>query len=54
MKKCQYFPGGFNGGSSSEFLKMSKIISNNIDIDYSNGIMTPWHDQSHMNRIFYR
>jgi histo-blood group ABO system transferase len=48
----QYFAGGFNGGSSYEYLKMSKKISNNIDIDYSNGIIAVWHDESHMNRYF--
>lgn len=51
-EKMQYFAGGFNGGSSVEYLKMSKIISNNIDIDYSNGIIAVWHDESHMNRYF--
>jgi len=51
-EEMQYFAGGFNGGSSVEFLKMSKIISRNIDIDYSNGIIAVWHDESHMNRYF--
>lgn len=48
----QYFAGGFNGGKSEEFLKMSYKLSNNIDIDYSNGIIAIWHDESHMNRYF--
>ena len=48
----EYFAGGFNGGSSEEYLKMSKHISNNIDIDYSSGIIAVWHDESHMNRYF--
>lgn len=48
----QYFAGGFNGGTSEEYLKMSKTISENIDIDYSNGIIAIWHDESHMNRYF--
>jgi histo-blood group ABO system transferase len=48
----QYFAGGFNGGKSEEFLKMSNKLSNNIDIDYSNGIIALWHDESHMNRYF--
>lgn len=48
----QYFAGGFNGGSSLEYLKMAKHISNNIDIDYSNGIIALWHDESHLNRYF--
>lgn len=47
-----YFAGGFNGGSSTEYLKMAKQISNNIDIDYSNGLIAVWHDESHMNRYF--
>ena len=51
-EEMQYFAGGFNGGSSEEYLKMSKTISNNIDIDYSNGIIAIWHDESHMNRYF--
>jgi histo-blood group ABO system transferase len=48
----QYFAGGFNGGASTEYLKMAKQISNNIDIDYSNGLIAVWHDESHMNRYF--
>lgn len=51
-EEMQYFAGGFNGGSSIEYLKMAKTISNNIDIDYSNGIIAVWHDESHMNRYF--
>lgn len=48
----QYFAGGFNGGSSTEYLKMASQISNNINIDYSKGIIAVWHDESHMNRYF--
>lgn len=51
-EKMQYFAGGFNGGSSIEYLKMSKILSKNIDTDYSRGIIAIWHDESHMNRYF--
>ena len=51
-EEMQYFAGGFNGGKSKEFLEMSKILSNNIDIDYANGIIAIWHDESHMNRYF--
>lgn len=51
-EEMQYFAGGFNGGTSTEFLKMSNIISKNIDIDYSKGIIAIWHDESHMNRYF--
>lgn len=51
-EEMQYFAGGFNGGSSKEFLKMSELISENINKDYSNGIIAIWHDESHMNRYF--
>jgi histo-blood group ABO system transferase len=48
----QYFAGGFNGGTSEEYLKMSEVISNNIDLDLSRDIIAVWHDESHMNRYF--
>jgi len=47
-----YFAGGFNGGSSSEFLRMSERIYNNVNIDKANGIIAKWHDESHLNRWF--
>ncbi len=50
--EMQYFAGGFNGGSSNEYLKMAKILSRNIQIDYNNGIIAEWHDESHMNKYF--
>jgi len=49
-ENMQYFAGGFNGGNSKEFLKMSETLSNNIDNDYSRGIIAIWHDESHLNR----
>lgn len=45
-----YFCGGFNGGSSKNFLLMSEIIKSKIDIDLKNGIVAEWHDESHLNR----
>ena len=51
-EEMQYFAGGFNGGSSVEYLKMSNHISNNIDIDYSRDLIAIWHDESHLNRYF--
>lgn len=48
----QYFAGGFNGGTSAQFLKMSETLSKNIDIDLANGVIARWHDESHMNRYF--
>lgn len=49
-----YYAGGFNGGKTNEFLKMSEIISNNIDIDLKkHNIIAEWHDESHMNKYFF-
>jgi histo-blood group ABO system transferase len=48
----QYFAGGFNGGSSTEYLKMANTISTNIRKDIDNKIIAVWHDESHMNRYF--
>ena len=48
----QYFAGGFNGGSSTEYLKMSQIIATNIDSDLNKGLIAVWHDESHLNRYF--
>jgi histo-blood group ABO system transferase len=47
-----YFAGGFNGGSSIEFLKMCDKISTNIEKDLQNGYIAIWHDESHLNRYF--
>lgn len=51
-EKMEYFAGGFNGGNSIEYIKMSKVISQNIDDDFKKGIIAIWHDESHMNRYF--
>lgn len=45
-----YFAGGFNGGSSNSYLKMSNVIKTNVDIDEKNNIIAIWHDESHLNR----
>ena len=45
-----YKCGGFNGGTSKEFLQMSQILSQNIIEDYKNDIIAEWHDESHFNR----
>jgi hypothetical protein len=44
-----YYQGCFNGGSSEEFLKMSKILDDMINVDLSNGIIPVWHDESALN-----
>jgi len=45
-----YYAGGFNGGSTKEFLKMSEVIADRVNKDLENGIVAVWHDESHMNR----
>jgi histo-blood group ABO system transferase len=47
-----YFAGGFNGGSSKEFLKMVHTITENIKKDLEKGFIAVWHDESHINRYF--
>lgn len=49
-EEMQYFAGGFNGGSSESYLKMSSTIAENTKKDYENGIIAVWHDESHLNR----
>lgn len=47
-----YFQGCFFGGTKDAFLKMSKILQENIDKDLSKDIIALWHDESHLNRYF--
>ena len=47
-----YFCGGFHGGSAIEFLKMSRIITENILKDLSHNFIAVWHDECHLNRYF--
>ena len=51
-EEMEYLAGGFNGGTSVEYLKMSKVLSDRINDDFSRGIIAIWHDESHMNRYF--
>jgi hypothetical protein len=44
-----YYQGCFNGGRSSDFLKMSKSLEDLISRDLSNGITPIWHDESALN-----
>ena len=44
-----YYQGCFNGGRSKEFLEMSKILADLIDVDQSNNILPIWWDESALN-----
>lgn len=45
-----YYAGGFNGGTSEAFLRMSEVLSNNINKDLEKDIIAIFHDESQMNR----
>jgi hypothetical protein len=38
------------GATSSEFIKMSRMLEQNIDEDDKNGICAKWHDEDHFNK----
>ena len=42
----------FFGGTKGCMLNMFQFISNQIDIDYSRGLIAKWHDESHSNKFF--
>ncbi len=45
-----YYMGGFNGGTTSDFLEMCKVLKQRVDEDSKNDIVAVWHDESHLNR----
>ncbi len=45
-----YIQGGFNGGRSEDFLKMTEVILERTLIDVKEKQMARWHDESHLNR----
>jgi len=51
-KGVAYCAGGFNGGTSKAFLKMSKTIKERVDKDLEKDVIAIWHDESQMNRYF--
>ena len=45
-----YFQGALNGGNKEAYLKMSKILEENINKDLQKNLIALWHDESHLNR----
>jgi len=49
---AHYFAGGFYGASYDEFIKLTKVITDNISIDLARGYIAVNNDESHLNRYF--
>lgn len=47
-----YFGGGFSGGKSEKYLKLSDWCSVMIDKDLENNIMPLWHDETALNKYY--
>ena len=45
-----YCCGGFQGGGAEAYLKMCKVLRDNIIKDAENGIIARWHDETHFNK----
>lgn len=45
-----YIAGGFNGGKSSQFIKLINELDENIQNDLDNDVIALWHDESHINK----
>lgn len=45
-----YYAGAFQGGKRESYMSIIKKLANDIDIDYSKGIIALWHDESHWNK----
>lgn len=48
-KRKNYYAGGFQGGSRETYLKVAKLLHENIQKDEMNGVMAEWHDETHWN-----
>jgi len=49
LRRPSYCMGGFQGGTTEEYLSACYQLANNIADDMSRGIMAEWHDESHWN-----
>lgn len=48
-----YVCGGVNGGCTSDYLKMCNELKRRVDVDYANGVVAKWHDESQLNRYIH-
>jgi len=49
-KTYNYFQGTINGGISSRFIELIKLLNNNIILDLKKNIVAIYHDESHYNK----
>lgn len=52
QKYVTYFGGGFSGGATKNYLKLSKWCADTIQDDLNNGIIPRHHDESALNRYY--
>jgi histo-blood group ABO system transferase len=50
----RYYYGGFFGGRSEDFIKMSHDIRDCVDIDMTRNYIAAWHDESQFNRYLFQ
>lgn len=51
-KYSYYFGGGFSGGKSKNYLKLSEWCYSKIEFELNNNRMPKWHDETAINRYF--
>jgi len=49
-----YHCGGIQGGKKDKYLEVCKKLSEDVNDDYSRGIIAEWHDESHWNNYLIR
>lgn len=50
QKPYRYYMGSLNGGTSEAFIKFAETCSYRTHLDYDNGIIAKFHDESHLNK----
>lgn len=49
-----YYMGAFNGGKAEAFIKLIQTLTRNIEIDEEVNYIALWHDESHLNKYFWK
>lgn len=47
-----YYQGCLWGGKANSVIELCKVLSKNIELDMTHGIIAVWQDESHLNRFF--